>query len=199
MVVPDQLYDNTKDRERTFFKEGIVGHISSADPFCPVLRNHLLASVKDAGGTVHSGGSYITVEGPRFSTRTESNTFRAWGMSMIGMTVSPEAFLAREAELCYAVLAHVTDYDVWHSVLNAEGQDHRIPNYDKIMLFQKEFTKEDWLQRAKDLPHTIQLVTPKLYLPDAKRIWVRNKKTKKRLEDMGFENIEVKRLEIDKY
>jgi 5'-methylthioadenosine phosphorylase len=114
IVVPDQLYDNTKGRERTFFGEGIVTHISVADPFCTDFNVLIADSVAEAEGTVHRGGAFITIEGPRFSTRSESNTFRAWNMSIIGMTTSPEAFLAREAELCYGVMAHVTDYDVWH-------------------------------------------------------------------------------------
>jgi len=114
IVIPDQLFDNTKDRERTFFGEGLVVHVSVADPFCPDLSAQLEAATRKTGASVHTGGSFITIEGPRFSTRAESNTFRTWGMSLIGMTASPEAFLAREAELCYAVMAHVTDYDVWH-------------------------------------------------------------------------------------
>lgn len=114
IVIPDQLFDFTKDRKRTFFGDGLVAHISIPDPFCEDLSDLVYQSVKLTGNSVHLGGSYITIEGPRFSTRAESNTFRAWGMSLIGMTTSPEAFLAREAEICYATLAHVTDYDVWH-------------------------------------------------------------------------------------
>ena len=114
IVIPDQLYDNTKGRARTFFGEGLVVHVSVADPFCPDLSAQLEKATRETNATVHSGGSFITIEGPRFSTKAESNTFRSWGMSLIGMTTSPEAFLAREAELCYAVMAHVTDYDVWH-------------------------------------------------------------------------------------
>jgi 5'-methylthioadenosine phosphorylase len=114
IVIPSQIYDNTKNRERTFFKEGLVAHISIADPFCPDLSELVASSVELAGGSVHRGGAFITIEGPRFSTRVESNVYRSWGMSIIGMTTSPEAFLAREAEMCYAVMAHVTDYDVWH-------------------------------------------------------------------------------------
>lgn len=113
IVVPDQLYDNTKDRDRTFFGEGLVAHVGTADPFCPTLSDSLFEAILQSGATTHKGGSFITIEGPRFSTRAESNTFRSWGMSIIGMTTSPEAFLAREAEICYAVMAHVTDYDVW--------------------------------------------------------------------------------------
>lgn len=114
IVVPNQLYDNTKARHNTFFDGDLVAHVGVADPFCPELSNLLADSVESADGSVHRSGAYITIEGPRFSTRAESNTFRAWGMSIIGMTTSPEAFLAREAELCYSVMAHITDYDVWH-------------------------------------------------------------------------------------
>src|SRR5574341_984741 len=115
IVIPDQLYDNVKDRQgRSFFGEGLVAHIGAADPFCPDLSRLVAESVAGAGGTVHQGGAFITIDGPRFSTKAESNVYRAWGMSLIGMTTSPEAFLAREAEICYTVMAHVTDYDVWH-------------------------------------------------------------------------------------
>jgi len=114
IVIPDQLYDNTRGRARTFFGEGLVAHAGVADPFCIDLSNRLKAAVQEAAATVHQGGALVTIEGPRFSTKAESNVFRAWGMSLIGMTTSPEAFLAREAEICYAVMGHVTDYDVWH-------------------------------------------------------------------------------------
>jgi 5'-methylthioadenosine phosphorylase len=90
-------------------------HVSVADPFCADLSSDLAQSVESVDGVVHHGGSYVTIEGPRFSTRAESNTYRSWGMSIVGMTTSPEAFLACEAEMCYAVLAHVTDYDVWRT------------------------------------------------------------------------------------
>ena len=114
IVIPDQIYDNTHARARSFFGEGLVAHISVADPFCRDLSDQLESAVRSAGGITHRGGSFITIEGPRFSTRAECNTYRSWGMSIIGMTASPEAFLAREAEICYATMAHVTDYDVWH-------------------------------------------------------------------------------------
>ena len=114
IIIPDQLFDNTRGRTRTFFGEGLVAHIGVADPFCTDLSQSLVDSVAATGTTVHKGGAFIIIEGPRFSTKAESNTYRAWGMSIIGMTVAPEAFLAREAELCYTVMAHVTDYDVWH-------------------------------------------------------------------------------------
>jgi 5'-methylthioadenosine phosphorylase len=114
IVVPEQLFDHTRNRTRTFFEDGLVAHVSVADPFCSDMNLRITKSVEQAGGTVHRGGTFITIEGPRFSTRAESNTYRAWNMSIIGMTTSPEAFLAREAEICYGVMAHVTDYDVWH-------------------------------------------------------------------------------------
>ena len=114
IVIPDQLYDNTKGRARSFFSDGLVAHVGVADPFCQGLSQSVYQAVQQAGSTVHKGGTFITIEGPRFSTKAESNVFRAWGMSIIGMTACPEAFLAREAEMCYAAMAHVTDYDVWH-------------------------------------------------------------------------------------
>ena len=113
IVIPDQIYDNTHKRARSFFGEGLVAHVSVANPFCEDLSDQLESAVRQAGGVTHRGGSFITIEGPRFSTKAESNTYRSWGMSIIGMTASPEAFLAREAEICYATMAHVTDYDVW--------------------------------------------------------------------------------------
>lgn len=114
IVIPDNIYDNTKDRVRSFFGHGFVAHVGVADPFCTDLSNDLEAAVRATNAKTHRGGTLITIEGPRFSTKAESNAFRAWGMSIIGMTASPEAFLAREAEICYATMAHVTDYDVWH-------------------------------------------------------------------------------------
>lgn len=115
IVIPDQVFDMTRGRARSFFEAGLVAHISVADPFCTDFSNQLHKSVLSTGATLHEGGAFITIEGPRFSTRVESNTYRSWGMSIIGMTTSPEIFLAREAEICYAVMAHVTDYDVWHT------------------------------------------------------------------------------------
>ncbi len=114
LVIPDQIFDLTRNRRRTFFGDGLVAHIGVADPFCPDLSAQLLKAIQATEAKVHQGGAFLTVEGPRFSTRAESRVYRSWGMSLIGMTTSPEAFLAREAELCYTVMAHVTDYDVWH-------------------------------------------------------------------------------------
>ena len=114
IVIPDQLVDFTKNRARTFFGEGLVGHVGTADPYCSDLSTAAFEAVKQTGATVHQGGAFIVIEGPRFSTKAESHLFRSWNMSIIGMTACPEAFLAREAELCYTTMAHVTDYDVWH-------------------------------------------------------------------------------------
>jgi 5'-methylthioadenosine phosphorylase len=114
IVVPDGLFDFTSKRKSSFFEQGLVVHIGVPDSFCPDFSQKIFDATQETGAHVHKGGNFITIEGPRFSTRSESNVFRSWGMSIIGMTTSPEAFLAREAEICYAVMAHVTDYDVWH-------------------------------------------------------------------------------------
>lgn len=114
IIIPNQIFDFTHKRERSFFGEGLVAHVSVADPFCENLSNILESAVKKTEARFHRGGTYITIEGPRFSTKGESNLYRQWGIDIIGMTASPEAFLAREAEICYTTMAHVTDYDVWH-------------------------------------------------------------------------------------
>jgi 5'-methylthioadenosine phosphorylase len=128
IVIPDQIYDNTKKRDYSFFGDGLVAHIGIAEPFCPHLRPILREAVEKAGGTVHMGGTFITIEGPRFSTRGESNVYRSWGVDIIGMTAVPEAQLAREAEICYATMAHVTDYDVWHDEEEAVNVEMLIAN-----------------------------------------------------------------------
>ena len=114
LVIPDQFIDRTLGRAASFFDEGCVAHVGFADPFCPELRKVLLAAARAAGPAVHEGGTYVCMEGPAFSTRAESNLYRSWGAAVIGMTNLTEAKLAREAELCYATLALVTDYDCWH-------------------------------------------------------------------------------------
>ena len=114
MVVPDQMIDRTRGRVSTFFGDGVAAHVGFADPFCPELRRALVETARNRPVTVHDGGVYVVMEGPQFSTRAESNLYRSWGASIIGMTALPEAKLAREAEICYATLALVTDYDVWH-------------------------------------------------------------------------------------
>jgi 5'-methylthioadenosine phosphorylase len=117
MVVPDQFIDRTKNRVSTFFGEGIVAHIAFGDPVCKLLANVLadaVASLNLDGVNLHRGGTYICMEGPAFSTKAESHLYRSWGATIIGMTNLPEAKLAREAEIAYATLALVTDYDCWH-------------------------------------------------------------------------------------
>ncbi len=114
IVVPDQFFDRTKGRVSTFFGKGIVAHIAFAHPLCHDLSAIAADSAQEAGATVHRGGTYVNMEGPQFSTLAESKLYRAWGMDVIGMTNLQEAKLAREAEICYATLALVTDYDCWH-------------------------------------------------------------------------------------
>lgn len=128
IVIPDQIYDQTKKRDYTFFGEGLVAHLAFAEPFCPHLSELLYQAVVRAGGVVHRGGTFLVIEGPRFSTRGESSIYRSWGVDIIGMTAVPEAQLAREAEMCYATMAHVTDYDVWHEEEEAVSVQMLIDN-----------------------------------------------------------------------
>lgn len=114
LVIPNQLIDRTKTRVSTFFGGGLVGHIAFAEPFCPILSQLLFELAQETGIRAHRGGTYVAMEGPQFSTRAESELYRNWGGDVIGMTVLPEAKLAREAEICYASLSFVTDYDCWH-------------------------------------------------------------------------------------
>jgi 5'-methylthioadenosine phosphorylase len=114
MVVPDQLIDRTAGRPSTFFGEGLAAHIAFDEPFCPQLSRALVESCAAAAVTAHDGGTLVVIQGPAFSTRAESELYRAWGADVIGMTALPEAKLAREARICYATLTCVTDYDTWH-------------------------------------------------------------------------------------
>ncbi|MBI2850760.1 MAG: S-methyl-5'-thioadenosine phosphorylase [Chloroflexi bacterium] len=113
LLIPDQLIDRTRNRPSTFFGEGIVAHVGFADPFCPELSEVLYDSATAVGATVHPKGTFVVMEGPAFSTRAESKLYRSWGADLIGMTALPEAKLAREAEICYAIIGCVTDYDSW--------------------------------------------------------------------------------------
>ena len=126
IVIPDQIIDRTRQRPNTFFGDGLVVHIPFADPFCPDLSRILYEAAKEAKASVHFRGTYVAMEGPAFSTRAESKLYRSWGAAIIGMTALPEAKLAREAEICYAAIAGVTDYDSWR-----EG-DHPF-NIDAIL------------------------------------------------------------------
>ncbi|MEO7076628.1 MAG: S-methyl-5'-thioadenosine phosphorylase [Ktedonobacterales bacterium] len=116
LVLPDQLIDRTKSRPNSFFSGGMVAHVGFADPFCPATCDRLEAALRELGDIpYHRGGTYVCIEGPQFSTKAESRLYRQWGCDIIGMTALPEAKLAREAEICYATIACVTDYDVWHA------------------------------------------------------------------------------------
>jgi 5'-methylthioadenosine phosphorylase len=152
LVVPSQFYDATRRRVSTFFGEGIVAHVGMADPVCPTLADALEKAGRATGTTVHRGGTYICIEGPQFSTKAESRIYRDWGVDVIGMTNMPEAKLAREAELCYATLALVTDYDVWHD-------DHAAVSVESVIqnLLRNVATAKDVLRRvipAVGLPRT---------------------------------------------
>ena len=127
LVIPDQIIDRTRQRQSTFFGDGLVAHVGFADPFCPDLREVALEAVPDELN-VHDGGTYVVMEGPQFSTRAESALYRSWGASVIGMTALPEAKLAREAEMCYLTLAFVTDYDVWHETEEEVSVDLVVQN-----------------------------------------------------------------------
>jgi 5'-methylthioadenosine phosphorylase len=113
-ILPDQFFDRTRGRVSTFFGEGLVVHVSFADPVCPQLSEVVYQACQAAGVTAKRGGTYLCMEGPQFSTKAESNVYRSWGMDVIGMTNLQEAKLAREAEICYVTVAMVTDYDCWH-------------------------------------------------------------------------------------
>ncbi len=134
MVIPDQFIDRTRDRVSTFFGEGIVAHIAFGDPICPQLAQVLAAAVESLDlpeVTLHQGGTYVCIEGPAFSTKAESHLYRSWGATVIGMTNLQEAKLAREAEIAYATLALVTDYDCWHSDHDSVTVDMVIANLSK--------------------------------------------------------------------
>ena len=143
LVVPTQFFDATRRRVSSFFGEGIVAHVGMADPVCPALGDALEKAARATGATVHRGGTYICIEGPQFSTRAESSIYRGWGVDVIGMTNMPEAKLAREAELCYATLALVTDYDVWHDTHEAVNVETVVQN-----LLHNVATAKDVLRRV---------------------------------------------------
>ena len=131
MVIPDQFIDRTQKRQSTFFGRGLVAHVAFAHPFCPNLSRVMAAACAEAGATHHEGGSYVCIEGPQFSTRAESELYRTWGMDIIGMTNLQEARLAREAEICYATLAMITDYDCWHPDHDSVTAEQIIANLGK--------------------------------------------------------------------
>jgi 5'-methylthioadenosine phosphorylase len=128
IVIPDQIFDRTKDRRNTFFGNGLVVHISFAEPFCPELSRVLYAAAQKAGARVHPNGTIVVIDGPQFSTKAESETYRQWKMDIIGMTSIPEAKFAREAEICYAAVAMITDYDVWRPAHESVTADMVVQN-----------------------------------------------------------------------
>jgi 5'-methylthioadenosine phosphorylase len=179
MIIPNQFIDRTVGRTNTFFSDGVVCHISFADPVCPTLSHILTKSGEEVGATVHPVGTYICIEGPQFSTRAESKLYRSWGVDIIGMTNLPEARLAREAEICYATIAFATDYDCWHQ----EAGDVSIGEVLRILAQSARTAKSTIRTAVKHLPDKRNcicsealkhaLITSKKLIPD---------KTKKDLE-----------------
>jgi len=143
LVIPEQFFDATRRRVSSFFGDGIVAHVGMADPVCAMLADALEKGARGGGATVKRGGTYICIEGPQFSTKAESRIYRSWGVDVIGMTNMPEAKLAREAELCYATLALVTDYDVWH-------ESHETVTVESVVrnLMRNVATAKDVLRRV---------------------------------------------------
>ncbi len=142
VVIPSQFFDHTKKRISTFFGDGIVAHVSMADPVCPELSEALYQASRKSRAAVHKGGTYICMEGPQFSSRAESNIYRKWGVDVIGMTNMPEAKLAREAEICYSTLALSTDYDCWHEVHSDVTVEDVIQTLAKNVELAKRIIKE---------------------------------------------------------
>jgi 5'-methylthioadenosine phosphorylase len=181
MVIPNQFIDRTVGRPSTFFTNGIVAHVSFADPVCPVLSQILFQEGKEVGATAQKDGTYLCIEGPQFSTRAESKLYRTWGVDIIGMTNIPEAKLAREAEICYATIAFATDYDCWHET----EQDVSIGDVLRILAQSTKIAKSAIRNAVKHLPDKREcicatalkyaLITGKKYIPE---------KTKKDLEPL---------------
>ncbi|MHB1415119.1 MAG: S-methyl-5'-thioadenosine phosphorylase [Chloroflexota bacterium] len=141
-VVPDQLLDRTRGRPATFFGNGIAAHVGFAEPFCPELSAIIADVARDCGATVHRSGTYVCMEGPQFSTKAESRMYRQLGADIIGMTAIPEAKLAREAEICYATLAFVTDYDVWNGFAETVSADMVVRNLQRNVELAKHIVRE---------------------------------------------------------
>jgi 5'-methylthioadenosine phosphorylase len=157
MVIPDQFIDRTKNRISTFFGEGIVGHITFGDPICGELSQILgdaIASLNLAEVNLHRGGTYVCMEGPAFSTKAESNLYRSWGAKIIGMTNLPEAKLAREAEIAYATLALVTDYDCWHPDHDSVTVEMIIGNLTKNAVNAQQVIQETVKRLTANPPHS---------------------------------------------
>lgn len=177
VVIPNQLIDRTRLRENTFFGDGVVAHVAFADPYCPVLSDHLFRSsfeiASRRGSMVHQGGTFVVMEGPAFSTRAESHLYRAWGASIIGMTALPEAKLAREAEIAYATLAMVTDYDCWRSATDDVDVNDIMATMAKNAELAKEVLSVAVPKLAEQTPSTLAsealkfaVITPPEVIPE---------------------------------
>jgi 5'-methylthioadenosine phosphorylase len=176
LVVPDQFYDHTRRRAGSFFGDGIVAHVGMAHPVCAGIASALGRAGQEVGARVHRGGTYICIEGPQFSTKGESEIYRRWGVSVIGMTNMPEAKLAREAELCYATLALVTDYDVWHEEHDAVTVEAVVANLMKNVATAKEVLRrviplipDTCAQGCPDALKTAVITDPRAFPPKARR------------------------------
>lgn len=159
IVIPDQFIDLTKTRIATFFGDGVVAHVSMADPVCGTLSGILMGAAVRAGATAHAGGTYVCMEGPQFSSRAESFRYRAWGASIIGMTNMPEAKLAREAEMSYATIALATDYDCWHEEEEAVSVEAVIAQVMSNAALAQEIIKEAVPEIDGDSPFAGMLAT----------------------------------------
>jgi 5'-methylthioadenosine phosphorylase len=176
LVLPDQIIDRTEARARTFFEAGVVAHVGLADPYCAALQQSLSSAATNSAIDVERGGTYVCIEGPQFSTRAESELYRSWGASVIGMTAMPEARLAREAELCYAAVAMVTDYDVWHrgaaDVTVEEVISNMQANGAAARAILKQFCRVGLPERTCHCQHALQgaIMTSAAVIPeDARR------------------------------
>jgi 5'-methylthioadenosine phosphorylase len=175
IVIPDQIIDRTTRRPNTFFSDGIVGHIPFADPFCPELSDVLYNSARKLGVRVHDGGICIAMEGPQFSTRAESEMYRSWGADVILMTVLPEAKLAREAEICYGMMAIVTDYDCWNEKVESVSAEMVIGNLMKSIQAAKKVLRHTIVnlpvKRTCACPHALEnaIITAHDLIPEKAR------------------------------
>jgi 5'-methylthioadenosine phosphorylase len=176
VLVPDQFIDRTQQRRSTFFGEGLSAHVAFAHPFCPVLSKLMSAGCEDAGARHHKGGTYVCIEGPQFSTYAESQLYRSWGADVVGMTNLQEAKLAREAEICYATLAMVTDYDCWHPGHDAVTVDAVVKvlaqNVATARAVLRSVVKRLPIPRACQCEHALRhaLLTPAELVPEATRL-----------------------------
>ncbi len=176
VVIPDQFFDHTRRRVSTFFGDGIVAHLGMAEPVCTQVADLLDKAARATGATVHRGGTYICIEGPQFSSKGESRIYRSWGVDVIGMTNMPEAKLAREAELCYATLALVTDYDVWHDTHASVSVEAVVQNLQRNVATAKEVIQRvvPMLSAARtcDCPTLLSkavITNPKAFPPATRR------------------------------